>query len=249
MKKLFFFVLLGVGLLFVSACKDTEVAPDIQSSQIANQFTVPDLPPEFAELMTPEVIARFEAGPGEEYINAVQSRSLFGHSQGPARWHPVVTHMGYNLQFVPLGGTSCNMGDFIPCFGPGAPADPTECLANIVGTGGVASGDGMWLGTDIHSEYYPVFCLPDADGYGEGFYQADEGTLWFSGTNTPHVYDDEGNKTFYLYATFVPDQSTGIFEDAFGWATAFIFTAAENDPALNSGIGYSDVVMVGWVFF
>jgi hypothetical protein len=157
--------------------------------------------------------------------------------------------MGYNLQFVPLGGSSCEVGDFMPCFGPGAPADPTECLEQQVGFGGVASGDGKWVGTDIYSEYHPVFCLPDAAGYGEGFYEAEEGVLWVTATSTPHIADEEGNKSFYINGTFVPTQSTGIFDGALGWEQVLVLTAAENDPEQNNGIGYSEAVIVGWVFF
>lgn len=249
MKNLFLFLFLAAGMLLITACEETELNPAEPTPQIADQFTVPDIPADIEAMLSPEDIALFKAGPGEEYINAVRTRSLGGHANGPARWHPVMIHMGYNLQFVPLGGTSCDMGDFEPCFGPGAPADPTDCLANMVGTGGIAFGDGKWLGSDIHSEYYPVFCLPDAAGYGEGYMEAEEGVLWFSGTSTPHIRDDEGDKTFYLFGTYVPEQSTGIFEGAFGWETAFVFTAAENDPEQNNGIGYSDVVIYGWVFF
>ena len=251
MKKLFTLFILGAGLMFITACEKTEVTPLDNTEEFTQEFVVPEIPADIAAMMRPEDIERFKAGPGEEYLNAVRARSLYGHSRGPARWHPVMMHMEYMLQFIPIGGTSCT--EFVPCFGMGAPTDPTEvaaCLASQVGVAGQTEAFGKWLGSDIHAIYWPVFCLPDYAGDGSGFYEAEEGALWLYATNDPFMVDAEGNITFYRHGNYLPDPSTGIFSGAYGWETSIMYTAYENSPENNpEGIGFSDVITFGWVFF
>jgi hypothetical protein len=242
--KVFLFMLL-MGLMVISCQKDaTEPAQPVPSSD--QEFVVPDIPDEIASLMSDEDMAMFKAGPGEEFTGKLSqdnARKARGH------WYPVLMKLRYHLQFVPIGGESCAPGDFTPCFGPGAPADPTECLASIVGSAGITGADGYWFSKAVHSEFFPVFCGPDYTGYGYGFYQVDKGMLWIEAENGPVHYDNEGNSTFVRKGNYNPEQSTGCFAGAVGWEVAIMYTATEDNPAnAPDGIGYSDVVIFGWVY-
>ncbi len=256
MKNLFILLVLAAGVLFITACEETELDPAELSPQITDQFSVPDIPPEFTELMRPEDIAMFRAGPGDAYTDAVRTRSLYGHAQGPARWHPILFYSGYDMQFVPFGGTSCDPGEFYIC--PEAP-DIGACFANPLGVTGIVQSDAKWLGSDIHAVYFPVLCAVSANsfaGYGQGYWEAfdkkltGENKLFSDGEHEPTYTDAEGNSILYINLTFRDDLSTGIFEGAFGWATAIVSTSPENDPANDpNGLGSSEAVHFGWVFF
>lgn len=242
--RVFLFMLM-MGLMVISCQKDaSEPAQTAPSSD--QEFVVPDIPDEIAALMLDEDLAMFKAGPGEEFLGKLaqeNARKTKGH------WYPVLMKLGYHLQFVPIGGESCAPGDFIPCFGPGAPADPSECLARIVGSTSITVADGYWFARSVHSEYYPVFCLPDYSGYGTGFYQLENGTLWLEAENDPVKNDDMGNMMFCRKGHYLPGQSDGIFSGAIGWEKMISYTAAEDNPSNSAdGTGYSDVVIFGWVY-
>ena len=241
-----FYLFFLVGLLVISCQKDT-IEPDQLNPNQDQDFTVPDIPDEIAAVMSAQDIAKFKAGPGPDYMGLSEfnnARKTHGH------WHPVLMKLGYHLQVVPIGGTSCTPGEFVACFGPGAPADPTECLNSYVGIAGFTYADGYWFRNVVHSEYYPVFCAPDFGGYGEGFYQVTGGMLWLTGEMTPHQYDEDGNMTFYMKGIFQGEKSTGIFEGAVGWEIMKSYTAVEDNPSTDpEGKGYSDVIIFGWVFY
>jgi len=237
-----FFTLMG---LLVISCQRDSVSPDAMNTMDDQAFLVPDIPDEIAQMMSVEDIARFKAGPGEEYLE-LQGASNSRKARG--RWYPVLMKLGYQLNFVPIGGNSCQPGDFEPCFGPGAPADPAACLASQVGLAGMTVADGYWFRRQVHSEYYPVFCLPDYSGYGSGFYEMDNDLLWLEAVNGPFQVDEEGNVTFIRKGNYVPGQSTGVFEGAVGWEVMISYTAIENSPSNPAGSGYSDVIIFGWVY-
>ena len=250
MKRFLFLLLVFAGMLIYTACEKTGIGPIEETPEYTQEYTVPEIPPEIAALMRPEDIARFKAGPGDEYLNAVRARSLFGHSQGPARWHPIMMHIGYDLQFVPIAGINCEPGNFHVCI-------PGTCMDEPIGLIGETQGLGKWLGSDIYAHYTPIFCgITGWDGYGEGVYESiddrleGEHILVFSALHDPSYYDDEGNLIFYRHADFAAGSSTGIFEGAFGWETAIIVTTPENNPENDPyGQGYSEAVHFGWVFF
>lgn len=242
LKLSYLFFLIG---LFVISCQKESDEPLQELKSPAQEFDVPVIPDEIASLMSTEDLARFKAGPGEEYL---QRSALNNARLSCGRWYPVLMKLGYHLQFVPIGGTSCQPGEFVPCFGPGAPSDPTECLNSIVGSAGMTYANGNWFTKTVHSEYYPVLCGEDYAGYGQGFYRLQNGLLWLEGENGPFHYDDEGNATFFREANYIGDQSTGSFEGAFGWEVTISYTAVENNPKYSAdGTGYSDVITFGWV--
>ncbi len=241
LKKIYLF--LFAGLLVISCQKDS-LDPVQEIQKPGSEFEVPTVPNDIANMMSDGDLAKFQAGPGEEYLQMIK-RSNARRARG--NWYPVLMNLGYHLQISPIGGTSCLPGDFVPCFGPGAPADPTECLANIVGATGMTLADGYWFGKQVHSEYYPVFCGADYSGYGQGFYQLDNGLLWLEAENGPFQFDEAGNATFCRKGKYVPEQSNGIFAGALGWEVMVSHTAAVDSPT-DDGIGYSNVIIFGWVF-
>jgi hypothetical protein len=233
--------LLFLSALFISCEKENIVEPEY-SDQLVQEYEIPEIPEIIANRMSESDIIKFKAGPGEEFLkNEKLSRSR-------SRWHPVLMFLNYNLQFVPIGGESCQAGEFVPCFGPYAPADPTECLANLVGVTGITSASGKWLRENVYSEYYPVFCTPDYSGYGSGFYRLESNELWVEAQNDPFNYDEMGNSWFYRYGTYNGGLSSGIFEGAYGWEIMISYTPYETNPGSNpEGIGESEVVIFGWV--
>ena len=237
-----FYLFFLMGLLVISCQKDT-LEPVQEITEPTQEFTVPDIPDEIANLMSSEDLARFRDGPGVEYLDRLE---LSNARRSHGRWHPILMKLGYHLNFGPFVGESCD--NPVPCYGPAGPTGEPGCEnpANFIGITGMADGDGYWFSKQVHSEYYPVFCFPDYAGYGQGFNRLEDGMLWFQGESSPHNYDDEGNMVFYMKAGFVGDQSTGIFEGAFGWEIMISHTTAENIPS--GGTGYSDVIIFGWVY-
>ena len=233
--------LLFLSLFFISCEKDSVVEPEY-SDQLVQEYEIPEIPEIIVNRMSESDIIKFKAGPGEEFLkneNSARTRS---------RWHPVLMFLNYDLQFVPIGGESCQPGEFVPCFGPYAPTDPTECLANQVGVTGITYTYGKWFKQPIYSEYYPVFCSPDYSGYGSGFYRQDSNELWVEAQNDPFNYDEMGNSWFYRYGTYNGGLSSGIFEGAYGWEIMISYTPYETNPGSNpDGIGESEVVIFGWV--
>ncbi len=241
MKVSILFLRLIFLSIFLIACeKDTIVEPEY-SNQLVQEYEVPEIPEIIANRMSESDIIKFKAGPGEEFLkheNITRSRS---------RWHPVLMFLNYDLQFVPIG-YSCEPGEFVPCFGPYAPADPTECLENMVGSTGLTFASGNWLRKHVYTEYYPVFCLPDYSGYGSGFYRVESDDLWVEAQNSPFNYDEMGNSWFYRYGNYQGEQSTGRFDGAYGWEIMISYTPSETNPGLDpNGIGQSQVVIFGWV--
>lgn len=246
MRPLHVFILFLFGAFTFTACEKTSIDIFDHPTVQIDDYSIPEIPEDIAELMTEEEILKFKAGPGADYSEAIQVRRRHHHG----RWHPVLMRMTYHLQIGPIGGTACEPGQFQPCFGPGAPPDPTDCLASVVGAAGQTIADGHWFHRPIHAEYYPVFCLPDYAGFGSGFYSSNGSLLWIEATNTAFQYDDEFNSVFYRFANYIPQQSTGIFEGAFGWEIARMYTAVENSPSNDpNGQGESDVIIFGWVYF
>ena len=240
-----FYSILFTGVVITACQKDAlDVIEDIPEPN--QEFTVPDVPSEIAQMMSDEDLALFKAGPGDDYIQRSEFRNA---RRSHGRWHPVLMRLGYHLQMVPIGGTSCEPGQFQPCFGPGSSGDPNECLASVVGAAGMTVADGYWFFKPVHSEYYPVFCLDDYSGYGQGFYQVNDDLLWLEAQNGPFNYDEEGNITFCRRGHYVPGESSGKFSGAMGWEVMISYTAAENDPGTHMGIGYSDVIIFGWVYW
>jgi len=242
LKSLLFFALMG---LLVISCQRDSVSPDAMNTMDEQEFIVPDIPDEIAEMMSTDDIARFKAGPGEEYLE-FQDASNSRKSRG--RWYPVLMKLGFNLQFTPFVGESCESP--IPCFGPNGPTGAQGCEndENYIGVMGMTVADGYWFRHKVHSEYYPVFCLPDYSGYGSGFYQLDNSQLWLEAVNGPFQVDEEGNVTFIRKGNYVPEQSTGVFKGAVGWEVMISYTAIENSPSNPAGSGYSDVIIFGWVY-
>lgn len=230
-----------LSVLFISCEKDTIVEPEY-SDQLVQEYEIPEIPEFIARRMSEADIIKFKAGPGEAFLKNENVERRRG------RWHPVLMFLNYNLQFVPIGGESCQPGEFVPCFGLYAPEDPTECLANQVGATGLTYASGKWLRENVYSEYYPVFCAPDYSGYGSGFYRVESNDLWVEGQNNPYNYDEMGNAWFYRYGNYNGNLSSGIFEGAYGWEIAIIYTPYETNPGSNpEGIGESQVVIFGWV--
>lgn len=246
MKSLYVFFFLLLGVLIFSACEKTEIGILNEPIQTSEDFVVPEIPIEIEELMNQSDVDQFKSGPGVEYLNAIQTRKRHN-----GRWHPVLMRLGYQLQIAPIGGGACEPGQFYPCFGPGAPPDPTDCLANIVGAAGITTADGYWLGRPVHSVFYPVFCLPDYAGFGSGFHEVNNDRVALEAQNSAFNYDDEGNSVFYRFGHYLPQQSTGVFEGAFGWEVARMFTAYEDSPSnpTNNGQGFSFVIIFGWVYY
>ncbi len=129
-----------LSVLFISCEKDVVVEPEY-SDQLVQEYEIPEIPEFIARRMSESDIIKFKAGPGEAFLKNENAE------RGRSRWHPVLMFLNYNLQFVPIGGESCQPGEFVPCFGPYAPpdADPNECLANLVGTTGLTYASGNWL--------------------------------------------------------------------------------------------------------
>ncbi len=238
--SLLFFSLIFLSMSFIACEKDTFEETEY-SDQVVQEFEVPEIPEVIASRMSESDIQKFKAGPGEKFLaNQVSGKRN-------SRWRPVLMFLHYDLQFVPIGGTSCQPGEFVPCFGPNAPPDPTECLANQVGVTGLTYASGNWFRKNVYSEYYPVFCIPDWSGYGSGFYRVESDELWMEGQNDPFNVDEEGNSWFYRYGTYQADLSSGIFEGARGWEIMISYTPYETNPESNNGIGASEVVIFGWV--
>ena len=194
--------------------------------------------------MSDEDLAKFQAGPGEEYL---QMPEFANGRRSRGHWYPVLMKLGYHLQIGPIGGTSCQPGEYQFCITPEGP--DFECLNAMVGAAGMTVTDGYWFRKKLHSEYYPVFCGPDYAGYGQGFYQLEDGLLWLEAENGPFNYDEYGNSTFVRRGNYIPDQSTGSFSGAIGWEIMISYTAYENSPSISpDGTGYSDVIIFGWVF-
>lgn len=250
LKSLFFFTLMG---LLVISCQRDSVAPDAINFIDEEAFIVPDIPYEIAQMMSAEDIAKFKAGPGEEFLELPgdpNARRMRG------RWYPVLMKLGFDLQFMPFGGESCGApepcftleGDeLVPTFTPGCVYTPQPSGIGIMGN---TIADGYWFSNKVHSEYFTVFCMPDYAGYGQGFYQLNDGVLWLEATNGPFQVDEEGNVTFVRRGNYVPVQSTGVFEGAKGWEIMISYTAVENSPSIDpEGKGYSDVIIFGWVYY
>ena len=244
--KLSYFFFLA-GLMVISCQKDSlEI---VQEIAVPNQeFTVPDIPDEIASMMTNEDLARFQAGPGEGYLQRLE---LGNARRNHGRWYPVLMKLGYHLQIGPIVGASCEPGMFSPCFNENGPTGAPGCEdpVNYIGAAGATVADGYWFSKAVHSMYFPVFCGPDYTGYGSGFYQLENGLLWLEAENGPFHYDENGNSTFCREGQYVGDQSAGMFEGAFGWEVMISYTAADNNPGdpANGGVGYSDVIIFGWV--
>jgi hypothetical protein len=249
-----FYLLLFVGLVMV-ACQKDELAIAEETMVEEALFTVPEIPAEIAALMTEEDRIQFEAGPGEAYLasTAVDFRN---HPRAwRPRWHPVLLRLDYNLQFGPIGG-DCR-GEFEFCFVPGSFPNPI-CFNPSgefapVGVSGQTSATGYWRGRQpLLARYWPVFCGPDYDGYGEGYYELNEGedVLQLVATNTPFNELENGDSFFYRYGEYVGSTSTGMFRGAVGWEISRMYTRAENNPADDPmGLGSSEVITFGWVFY
>ncbi len=243
LKSLFFLSLMG---LMVVSCQKDALEPDPVTMNQSQDFVVPDIPDEIAAILSDDDIAKFQTGPGEESIRQLENS---GARVKHGRWHPMLMVLGYDLQFVPIGGMSCMPGDFAPCIVPGEPPD-LECLANTVGSAGQTISDGYWLRKEVHAEYFPVFCAPEYTGYGFGYYQLKDGLLWLEAENGPFRYDEDGNFTFYRHGRFVSEKCEGTYEGAVGWEITVIQTLAENNPANDpQGIGYSTAVTFGWIYW
>ncbi len=246
MKKLFTILILGAGLMLITACEKEEITRIENTPEVAAEFTVPELPPEIEAMMPADELEKFKAGPGEKYLNQIRSRSWNG-----GRWHPVIMQLDYFLQFAPIG-YSCAPGEFVFCVGPMAPPDinTPDCIANQVGMSGQTIADGYWFWKAVHAEYYPVFCGANGlAGYGNGFYALNNGSLALTAESTPFQYNDNGDIIFYRYGQYIGDQSTGVYEGAFGWEVSVMYTPAETYPDPVTGQGASEVITLGWVHY
>ncbi len=244
--KTFYLVFL-MGLIVIS-CEEDALEPVQDVAEPTHEFQVPDIPDDIARLMSTEDIAKFQAGPGEEYMQRVKDTNA---RRFHGRWHPVLMKLGYHLNFGPFVG---NCSAPVPCYDQNGPTGAQGCIYNDPdftgdGTTGIALADGYWFSKEIHSEYYPVFCQPDYAGYGQGFYASADGILWLQAENGPFQYDADGNMTFVRKGHYTESQSTGIFEGAFGWEIMISYTASENNPAVNNGVGYSEVIIFGWTYY
>ncbi|MCB0636035.1 MAG: hypothetical protein KDC54_05435, partial [Lewinella sp.] len=183
------YLLLFAGLVFV-ACQKESVAITDEPVSEEPLYTVPEIPAEIAEMMTAEDRARFEAGPGEKYLAMTEDNARFHPGIYHGRWHPVLLRLGYDLQFVPIGG-DCQ-GDFEICFDQNGVPNPI-CFTpqgefQPVGATGQTVADGYWKAhVPLHAVYWPVFCAPDYAGYGQGYYQVggQGNTLHLMAENTP----------------------------------------------------------------
>ncbi len=221
--------LLFLSVLFISCEKENIVEPEY-SDQLVQEYEIPEIPEIIANRMSESDIIKFKAGPGEEFL---KNENL---SRTRSRWHPVLMFLNYNLQFVPIGGESCQPGEFVPCFGPGAPEmqeDVAECLASQVGVTGITYASGKWFRENVSSVYYPVFCAPDYSGYGSGYYRVESNELWVEAQNDPFNYDNVGNSWFYRYGIYNGGLSSGIFEGAYGWEIMISYTPYETNPGTN----------------
>ena len=240
-----FYLFILVGLLVVSCQKDSpEPVDEIDQSTI--EFIVPVIPDEIAALMSEEDVARFKAGPGEDYIRSLNAENA---RMKRGRWYPVLMKLGYNLQIGPFVGSCDNP---LPCFGPTGLTGAPGCgnPENFRGAMGMTFADGYWFSQKVLSKYFPVFCFPDYAGYGEGFYALDNGMLWIEAQNSPFQYDADGNSRFYRKGHYNVEKSTGTFSGATGWEIMISYTAAENSPSSHpQGKGYSDVIIFGWVYY
>ena len=239
--KSFIYAVLGIGL-FMAACQKEPITNP--SSQTQSTFVVPVIPDDIVNLMSEEMIAEFKAGPGETYLDALQLRTSEG------KWHPILLRTNYSIQSVPIGGTSCNPGEFYPCFRPGAPSDPSGCLAELVSAMMLTVADGHWLTGSVHCEYTNIFCAPDFSGYGSGFYQTGTSRLAVDAVTTPTDYDHYNNVTFHRIGQYNGVMSTGRYSGAMGWEKSIMFTRPENNP-YNSpdGTGSSSVITYGWCYW
>jgi hypothetical protein len=238
-----YYLFLFVGLMVISCQKDS-LDPVQVVDEPSTDFEVPVVPDEIASLMSDDDLAKFQAGPGEEYL---QMPEFANGRRSRGHWYPVLMKLGYHLQFGPFVGESCDAPT--PCFGPTGPTGAPGCEdpANYIGIMGMTYAEGYWFSNKVHSEYYPVFCLPDYAGYGSGFYQVNDDQLWLEAENGPFQVDEEGNSMFVRRGNYSPEHSTGSFSGAIGWEVMISYTAAENSPQ-DDGTGYSDVIIFGWVF-
>jgi len=239
------YLFLLMGMFFIS-CENESIEPEVVSQESQEQFTVPEIPTEIKSMMSTEDLALFEAGPGKDFLNSEVNKSARGKR---GRWHPILMKLGYNLQIGPFVGESCESP--IPCFDENGPTGAEGCnnLANYIGATGVTVADGFLYSKPVHSMYFPVFCFPDYAGYGEGFYQLENGLLWVEANNGPFHYDAEGNSRFRRIGHYSPSKSQGIFSGARGWEIALLYTAAENNPGTNNGVGFSDAIIFGWAYW
>lgn len=243
-KISYLFFLLGMLLI---SCENESIDTEVVSQEESlEQFDVPEIPADIKSMMSTEDLALFEAGPGKEYLSNEMSKGTRGKH---GRWHPILMKLGYNLQIGPFVGESCETP--VPCFDENGPTGAEGCddPANFKGATGVTVADGYLYSKPVHSMYFPVFCFPDYAGYGEGFYQLENGMLWVEAKNGPFYYDEEGNSSFRRIGKYNPDKSQGIFSGVRGWEIALLYTAAENNPGTNNGIGYSDVIIFGWAYW
>lgn len=240
LKVIFIFVFTG---FFVISCQKETTTPVQKTQESDAEFTVPEIPDEIAIYMSDEDKALFRAGPGEEFL---QDPTLKSFHLRKGQWHPVLMKLGYHLQFWPV--CSCEPGNVVPFLNPDG--SPTGACDLPGGSAGITYADGYWFSKPVHAEYYPVFCAPDYDGYGTGFYQHKDSKLFLEAVNDPFHYDEEGNFTFLRKGHYVPGKSTGEFENSVGWEYTIIYTADENNPAKDPlGQGYSVSVTFGWVCF
>ncbi|MGB5499777.1 MAG: hypothetical protein WBM77_12685 [Maribacter sp.] len=239
------YLFLLMGMFFIS-CENESIEPEVVSQESQEQFTVPEIPADIKSMMSNEELALFEAGPGKDYLNSEVNKSAHGKR---GRWHPILMKLGYNLQITPFVGEFCESP--IPCFDENGPtgADGCENLANYIGATGVTVADGFLYSKPVHSMYFPVFCFPDYAGYGEGFYQLENGLLWVEANNGPFHYDEAGNSRFRRIGHYSPSKSQGIFSSVRGWEIALLYTAAENNPGTHNGVGFSDAIIFGWAYW
>ena len=229
-----FLCLILMGL-FVVSCEKESTLPIQDAPAELPEFTVPEIPDEIASFMSEDDLILFIDGPGHSYLDETSTK-LARRGQ----WHPVLMKLEYDLQIWPI--SSCDTWSDSPCF-------PPDCMP--MGACGFTVAEGEWLFRPVHSEYYPVFCLPDYAGHGEGFHQlGKKDMLKLKGENTPFDIDEHGNSTFRRYGHYLGDQSTGKFEGASGWEIMISYTAAENSPNYPPlGQGQSTVIIFGWVYY
>ena len=131
-----YYLFLFVGLMVISCQKDS-LDPVQVVDEPTTDFEVPTVPDEIASLMSDEDLAKFQAGPGEEYL---QMPEFANGRRSRGHWYPVLMKLGYHLQIGPIGGTSCQPGEYQFCITPEGP--DFECLNAMVGAAGMTVTDG-----------------------------------------------------------------------------------------------------------